>query len=945
MEFKEIENKWQKVWEERSDLYKADDNSTKPKKYVLVEFPYPSGSGLHIGHAFTFTGGDVYARFCRMKGLNVLFPMGWDAFGLPTENYAIKTKQKPQKVTKDNTEMFKRQMKRLGFSFDWSREINTTDPDYYKWTQWIFVQLFKKGLAYKKEMPINWCPSCKIGLANEEVVDGKCERCGSEVSRRTISQWVVKITEYADRLIEGLKDTDFVEKVRAAQINWIGKSEGARIRFKILNSKSEIKELEVFTTRPDTLYGATFMVIAPEHPLALELAKEDENIKNYLKQARSKSELERTELSKDKTGVNSKLYAINPVNNKEIPIWISDFVLASYGTGAIMSVPAHDERDFDFAKKFDLPIIPVIKQNHDVARSYLMGATKIADGDLERIGIKILRKSDSGSRELEIPLDKVNDYENLIVEKLDNGFWNEYIGEDIVFIFKDKNGKIEKLILNEETERKIDKLAAEYNGEGWTKKQSVWAWLADCDWYKDYIFNADTHEGVMVNSDFLNGMVPDEAMKKAIEWIKEKGIGEGVNSYHLRDWIFSRQHYWGEPIPMIFCENCAKKQKEEILNSKLDNKEKEIKLQNAGWMPVPENELPVKLPEVDAYEPTDDGKSPLSKIESFVKTKCPVCGGEAERETDTMPNWAGSDWYYLRYIDPHNENKLADFDILNKWLPIDIYVGGDEHNTLHLLYSRFIHQFLYDLGIVPTSEPYYRRYSHGVILGPDNQRMSKSRGNVIVPETVADKYGVDVVRMYLMFMGPYDGTMAWNENTLMGVKRFLDRFEKFVDQQIINQYASKEDSTVTITKLIYGVGQDLENFGFNTAIAKMMQAINELKEVNLDELKKMIIILAPLAPYTAEELWNRVGGEGLVHEQLWPAIDEKYLVESKIRIPAAVNGKVRSEIVVDSDRQGNQQEVIKLAKEDEKIKQWIDGKEIVKEIYVAGKMVNFVVKL
>lgn len=810
MDFKVIEAKWQKFWEEHPELYRADDNNEKEKKYVLVEFPYPSGSGLHVGHAFSFTGSDVYARYKRMQGYNVLFPMGWDAFGLPTENYAIKTRRKPQEVTKENTDMFRSQMKRLAYSFDWEREINTTDPDYYKWTQWIFIQLFKKGLAYKKEMPINWCPSCKIGLANEEVVDGKCERCGSEVERRTISQWVVKITEYADKLVSGLEKTDFIDKVKQAQINWIGKSEGAKIKFKI---RDRDEELEVFTTRPDTLYGATFMVMAPEHNLAFELSVGNEEIKNYLKETRKKSEMERTELSKEKTGVFSGLYAINPVNKKEIPIWISDFVLASYGTGAIMSVPAHDQRDFDFAKKYDLEIVPVIKNK---------------------------------------------------------------------------------------------------------------------DWNFDEKPYTDVNNGLMVNSPSWNGIKPGEAIKKAIEWLREKGIGEGSNSYHLRDWIFSRQHYWGEPIPMIYCEK-------------------------DGWQPVSEEELPVKLPEVEAYEPTEDGKSPLSKIDSFTNCKCPICGDDAKRETDTMPNWAGSDWYFLAYCFVNNfkaNDIVSDIfsysnNELKKWCPVDVYIGGDEHNTLHLLYSRFIYQFLYDIGVLPKEipEPYYKRMSHGVILGSDNQRMSKSKGNVIIPETVVDKYGVDVLRLYLMFMGPFTGTMAWDEKTLMGVKRFLDRFEAFITKHRDNNCDSSNKSLVIINKTIMGISNDLENFGFNTAVAKLMEAINEMDVVGVDDLKKLVVLISPLAPYTAEELWSGItSGSHSIHSMNWPSVDINYLTSETVEIPVAINGKVRESIKISSDSLSKEIEIVAKAREIEKIKSWLAGKEIIKEIYVHGKMINFVVK-
>jgi len=787
--FKEIENKWKNFWEENEELYRANDKSDKKKKYILVEFPYPSGSGLHVGHAFSFTGGDVYARFKRMQGENVLFPMGWDAFGLPTENYAIKMKKKPQEVTKENTDMFRKQMKDLAFSFDWQREINTTDPNYYKWTQWIFIQLFKKGLAYKKEMPINWCPSCKIGLANEEVVDGKCERCGSEVSRRNISQWVVKITDYADKLIEGLEETNFIEKVKQAQINWIGKSEGARVKFKI---KDREENLEVFTTRPDTLFGATFIVIAPEHKLSLELAKNNEEIKNYIADSRKKSDLERTELAKDKTGVFSGLYAINPVNNKEIPVWISDFVLASYGTGAIMSVPAHDDRDKAFAEKFGLEIVSVYDEDD---KSYDVEAEK----------------------------------------------------------------------------------------------------------------------------------------KKMNDWLQENNIGERTASYHLRDWIFSRQHYWGEPIPMINCPKC-------------------------GWVPAEESSLPIVLPEVEHYEPTDDGQSPLSQMTDWVKTTCPNCGGEAQRETDTMPNWAGSDWYFLRYCDPHNDTVLASQELMKYWVPVDVYIGGDEHNVLHLLYSRFIYKFLWDLGVVPKEhpEPYYKRLSHGVILGPDNQRMSKSKGNVIVPEVVADKYGVDVVRMYLMFMGPFDATMAWNENTLMGVKRFLDRFEKFVLKQMTLSTANTEEESLLIHKTIDKVTKDMENFGYNTTIAKLMELLNglsvdyETKPLGKKNIETLVKLIAPFAPYMAEELWASCAkaseGYTSVHVAEWPKADPKYLTEEESTVMVAINGKVRSELKVKTDEINNKEEILGLAKKDDKIINWLGDSEIVKEIYVPGKMINFVIK-
>lgn len=942
----ENEKKWQEFWATYAEATAAKDNSNKPKKYILVEFPYPSGSGLHVGHAFSFTGADVYARFKRMSGFNVMFPMGWDAFGLPTENYAIKTKQPPQKVTKDNTDKFKSQMKQLAFSFDWSREVNTTDPKYYKWTQWIFIQLFKAGLAYKKKMPINWCPSCKIGLANEEVVNSRCERCGTEVSRRNIDQWVVKITDYADKLIEGLDKTAFIEKVKQAQINWIGKSEGANVKFEIVGGG----HLEIFTTRPDTMFGATFMVVAPEHQLVSDLIlrcsrpqaspsddsapkiKSDtiEAIKNYVENVRKKSDLERTELTKEKTGVFSGLYVLNPATGKEIPIWISDFVLPNYGTGAIMSVPAHDERDFEFAKKFGLPVVPVINQSHDFVRSYLMGASKITNKDLESIGVKIFETTKSGNRKIEIPNNSLEKYGSLIVEKMDGGFWNEYLNQEIVFIFKDKDGVVERIVLDENSEERIDKLAAEFNGNEWTQKHSVWSWLAQNDWYKEYIFTADGDNGMMINSGFLNGLKPSEAIKKMIEWLIEKGVGEAKSSYHLRDWIFSRQHYWGEPIPMVYCEKC-------------------------NWQPVPETELPIKLPEVENYEPTDNGESPLSLISGWVDTICPICHEPAKRETDTMPNWAGSDWYFLRYIDPFNEKTFADFEKMKYWMPVDVYIGGDEHNTLHLLYSRFIYKFLYDLGKVPVDEPYFKRLSHGVILGPDGQRMSKSKGNVIVPEVVAEKYGVDVVRMYLMFIGPFDGTMAWNENTLMGVKRFLDRFELFIKGQINNQSSnetvSSQNVEVIINKLIKGVTEDIDSFKFNTAIAKNMEALNKINNekliINNEHIRTLIKLIAPFAPYTAEELYSQLEKSNenytSVHVSEWPKADEKYLVEEKVTIAVAINGKVRDELIINNEELIIKEKVIDQAKALEKIRLWLEGKTINKEIYVPGKMINFLI--
>ena len=813
-----LNEKWSKIWEELG-IHRTSEQVKQQKEYILVEFPYPSGSGLHIGHAFSFIGADVYARFQRMQGKSVLFPMGWDAFGLPTENYAIKVKKNPRDITKENTIYFKKQMKSLQLSFDWDREINTTNPDYYKWTQWIFVQLFKKGLTYKKEMPINWCPKCKIGLANEEVLDNKCERCGSEVSRRNISQWIVKITNYADRLIEGLEETDFIEKVKTAQINWIGKSNGAEVIFKIKLDKKE-ENLNIFTTRPDTLWGATFMVLAPEHPLIKKLldndfidTKKKKEIKEYLVKSKHKSDLERTDLAKEKTGVFSGLYAVNPVNNKKIPVWISDFVLISYGTGAIMSVPAHDERDWEFAKKFNIEIIPVIQPK-----------------------------------------------------------------------------------------------------ERWNFEKSAYT---------------DVSNGKIINSDPINGLNPDHAFKKMLNWLEEKKIGKRAKNYHLRDWIFSRQHYWGEPIPMIFCEQC-------------------------GWQPVPEEDLPIKLPEVKHYEPTDTGESPLAKIDDWFNTVCPKCGGPAKRETDTMPNWAGSDWYFLRYIDVKNDKVLADKRKLEKWLPVDIYIGGDEHNTLHLLYSRFIYQFLWDIKAVPENcpEPYKKRISHGVILGPDNQRMSKSRGNVIDPDKIMerfDKYGAGILRMYLMFIGPFEGTMVWNDQALMGMKKFLDKVEYYVDDWVnSNEKTELVDDKIEffIHKTIKKVTADIKNLRFNTAIACLMEFLNYIKaeksKINKENLEKFLILLSPFVPIFSEEQWQKINPKSKsIFLESWPLFDSQLAKKKKIEFVVQVNGKIRGKI--EAEIGFSQKQAEEIISSMPKVQKYLKGKEVKKIIFVPDKLINFVI--
>ncbi len=808
----EIEKKYIDKWYS-SDIYKAIDEKPGEKHYVLVEFPYPSGSGLHVGHAFSFTAGDVYARFKRLQGYNVLFPMGWDAFGLPTENYAIKMKRKPQEVTKENTDVFREQMKRLGLSFDWDREVNTTDPNYYKWTQWIFIKLFEKGLAYKEEMPINWCPSCKIGLANEEVVNGNCERCGSETSRRNISQWIVKITDYADRLIDGLKDTNFIDKVKAAQINWIDRKEWIDITYKIDGTDETVT---IATTRPDTNFGATFIVLAPEHKIVSDIlagriktAESIEEIRQYVKKTLSKSELDRQKevIGRDKTGVFTGLYAINMLTGAKMPIWITDFVLGTVGTGAVVGVPGHDIRDFEFAKQFKLPIIRVV-----------VGS----DGDKSEITAK------------------------------------EQVQED---------------------------------------------------------------EGIMINSGFLDGLDIHRAKDVIMEYLEKEGFGKKSIRYHLRDWIFSRQHYWGEPIPMVKCDDC-------------------------GWVPIPENQLPLTLPDVEHYEPTDTGESPLANITEWVNTKCPKCGKDAKRETDTMPNWAGSDWYYMRYLDPSNTQQIADMSKQSSWLPVDVYIGGDEHNTLHLLYSRFIYQFLYDLGVTATPEPYDMRVSHGVILGPDNQRMSKSKGNVIVPDTIIQKVGADATRMYLMFIGPFDGTMAWNDNALMGVKRFLSRVTNYITNNADNWGSDDQDVIQSINGLIKFAQEGYSKFQFNTVVAKSMEFMNLIEKrgamnVSVETMKKYIQVLSPIAPFITEELWLELGGEYSVHQQEWPKFDEAALIKNEVEIPVQINGKIKGRIVVSID--ASEQEIKDIIKADNVLTEQLNMLDIKKFIYIKGKIVNIVV--
>ena len=804
--FKEIEKKWQNKWYTEGTFYAKEDN-TKKKWYGLIEFPYPSGQGLHVGHPRSYTALDIVARKKRMDEYNVLYPIGFDAFGLPAENYAIKNHVHPKITTEKNVNHFREQLKALGFSFDWSREVNTTDPNYYKWTQWIFIQLYKHGLAYKATMPINFCTGCKVGLANEEVVNGVCERCGSPVVQKEKSQWMLKITEYAQRLIDDLDEVNFLDKIKAQQINWIGRSEGAEVKFKIAGHE---KELTVYTTRPDTLFGATYMVVAPEHPLIKELESEITNlddVKEYQRQASLKSDFERSELNKDKTGVELKgIKAINPLTGTEIPIWVSDYVLITYGTGAIMAVPAHDDRDWEFAKKFNLPLIQVIASN-------------------------------------------------------------------------DKN--------------------------------------VTCDIEKEPF--TDVATGMLVNSGFLTGLSVEDAKKKVIDYLEEKGIGIRKVNYKLRDWVFSRQRYWGEPIPMVHCEEC-------------------------GWVPLPEDELPLVLPDVEDYEPGENGESPLAKHTEWTHTTCPHCGGPAIRETDTMPQWAGSSWYYLRYMDPHNDKALASKEALEYWSPVDWYNGGMEHTTLHLLYSRFWHKFLYDIGVVPTKEPYGKRTSHGMILGSNGEKMSKSKGNVINPDDIVNEFGADTFRVYEMFMGPFDQTAPWSMESIRGCAKFLDRVWNMQDMVVDGDSYSSEFEKM-MHQSIKKVTNDIEDMKFNTAVATFMSMTNEfyrVKHINKAEFNTFLQLLNPFAPHMTEEIYQKLGNEKTIAETPWPTYDEAKTIENVIEIPVQVNGKLRSTIKIALD--SPEVEVKELVHANTQVQNSLDGKTIIKEIYVKNKIYNIVVK-
>ena len=813
---KRIDNKWQEFWE-KNKTFQAIDFSEKEKYYCLVEFPYPSGDGLHVGHPRSYTALDILSRKKRMEGYNVLFPMGFDSFGLPSENYAIKTGIHPSIITKQNIENFTRQLKSLGFSFDWDRVLATTDPAYYKWTQWIFIKFFEKGLAYKTKMPINWCNSCKIGLANEEVVDGKCERCGGEVAKRDIEQWMLRITKYADKLLDDLKNVDFLDKIKTQQINWIGRSEGAEVTFQI---EGRTESLTAYTTRPDTLFGATYMVLTPEHELVRKITTKLQlaEVVKYIKKTANKSDLERTELSTIKTGVNTGAFAINPVNDERIPIWIADYVLSSYGTGTIMAVPAHDTRDFEFALKFDLPIKCILKPN-----------------------------------------------KQLLVK--DN------LSEDDVL-----NGRV-------------------------------------CWPFDGTAIHSSNDKGLNIN-----GLDIKEAVSTTTKWLETNCIGTASVNYKLRDWVFSRQRYWGEPIPLIHCEDC-------------------------GWVSVPEKDLPVELPQVEKYEPTNTGESPLANLHDWVNTTCPKCAKPAKRETDTMPNWAGSSWYFLRYIDPQNDKQLADPEKLKYWMPVDWYNGGMEHTTLHLLYSRFWNKFLYDCGLVPINEPYNKRTSHGMVLGEGGEKMSKSRGNVINPDDVVEKYGADVFRMYEMFIGPFDQSAAWDTMGINGIDRFIRKVWRLVTEAEINDTEISDNHLFTIHNTIKLVTEQIDTLDLNTAISQLMIFINELspnEQHSKDAIEILIKLLAPFAPHISEELWQYLGHSESIAYELWPIYREEYLQKKTITIPIQINGKVRDTINIDPALE--KEDVLKFAKEAKNIEKYLKGGKIIKEIYVPNKIINLVVR-
>lgn len=950
---KSIEEKWQKDWQKKQ-IYAAEDFSDKPKYYLLTEFPYPSGDGLHMGHAREYTLGDVLARYKRTQGHNVLYPMGYDAFGLPTENYAIKHQIAPQIATERNIANFQKQFESFGLSIDWSRKINTTDPNYYKWTQWLFLQFYKQGLAYQDDIEINWCPKCKTGLANEEVIDGRHERCDTVVEKRKLKQWVLKITEYADKLIDNLADLDFPAKIADQQINWIGRSYGAEIDFKI---DAHEQKITVFTTRPDTLFGVSFIVLAPEHPLVAEIVSDQQRAAamEYVESSRVKTDIERQDQTKEKTGVPLGAFAVHPLTGEKLPIWISDYVMLGYGTGAIMAVPAHDERDHEFAKKFDLPIKQVIMPSvvdqlnpprdefemvkrptvivHVRDKSTGKYAVLHWHNTLEGVVTAIMGGVEDGQTPAEAALAEIAEEAGLkaaIVKELPWVTMAEYCASHKKqnrraithgFLAEVENAADAQKVDEYETkthtlkwvgeDRVLETLTPEHQKLVWTMLKDGGCWSG---------------EGQLINSGAFDGLSSEEAKKQITSKLESLACGAKKVNYHLRDWIFSRQHYWGEPIPIIHCPKC-------------------------GVVPVPEKDLPVTLPEVDHYEPTDDGESPLSKIDSWVNVDCPICGAKSQRETDTMPNWAGSSWYFLRYTDANNDEKFADFEKMKYWGPVDLYLGGMEHTTLHLLYSRFWHEFLYDQGLVPTPEPYQARRAQGIVLAADGSKMSKSKGNVVNPTDIIDSgYGADAMRLTIAFMAPYDLTTAWQTNSVPGMYRFLNRVWNLTQEHLTSEAVSQVPDQL-IHKTIAKVTDDLEGMHFNTAIAALMELTNELYKLKTAgvageswqfAIKTLLQLLAPFAPHIAEELWHQLGETETIHLAVWPKVDESKLSSNEITLAVQVNGRVRGEITVPSDAE--QSTVLETAKTQPNVQKHINGKTLVKEIYVPGRLVSLVVK-